>query len=142
MDKSGYRIRNQAAIHFVTFSVVEWVDVFTRKMYRDIVLDSIRFCQNNKGLLLHCWCIMSNHLHLILSAKNNDLSSLLRDFKKFTSKEIVSAISAASTKAEKTGCFRYFGKRGKQIAAILSINFGDKIIGHKSCITVHLFFKK
>ncbi|MBN8861882.1 MAG: transposase, partial [Sphingobacteriales bacterium] len=84
MDKSGYRIRNQAAIHFVTFSVVEWVDVFTRKMYRDIVLDSIRFCQNNKGLLLHCWCIMSNHLHLILSAKNNDLSSLLRDFKKFT----------------------------------------------------------
>ncbi|MBN8864987.1 MAG: transposase [Sphingobacteriales bacterium] len=75
MDKSGCQIRNQAAIHFVTFSVVEWIDVFTRKMYRDIVLDSIRFCQENKGLLLHCWCVMSNHLHLILSAKNTTKNS-------------------------------------------------------------------
>jgi len=101
MDKSGYRIRNQAAIHFVIFSVVEWVDVFSRKMYRDIVLDSIKFCQENKGLLLHCWCIMSNHLHLILSAKNNDLSNLLRDFRKFTSKEIVSAISVNQHESRK-----------------------------------------
>jgi len=113
MDKSGYQIRNQAAIHFVTFSVVEWVDVFTRKMYRDIVLDSIRFCQENKGLLLHCWCIMSNHLHLILSAKNNDLSNLLRDFKKFTSKEIVSAISANQHESRRNWMLSIFREAGQ-----------------------------
>ena len=69
MSVGGYKIRNPSAIHFITFSVVEWVDVFTRKTYCDIVLDSIRFCQVEKGLVLHAWCLMSNHLHLIASAK-------------------------------------------------------------------------
>ena len=71
---------------------MEWVDVFTRKDYRDILLDSIRYCQNEKGLLLHGWCIMSNHVHLAVSAKNNNLSNVLRDFKKFTSKQIIKVI--------------------------------------------------
>ena len=92
MSEGGYKIRNQEAIHFITFAVTEWVDVFTRKDYRDIVIDSLKFCQTEKGLLLHCWCIMSNHLHLIISAKNKDLSDVLRDFKKYTNKQIITAI--------------------------------------------------
>ena len=92
MSEGGYKIRNPAAIHFITFSVVEWIDVFTRKDYRDIVLDSIRYCQAEKGLVLHSWCLMSNHLHLVASAKNENLSDILRDFKKFTSKQIIEAI--------------------------------------------------
>jgi len=86
-NDGGYKIRNQEAIHFITFSVAEGVDVFTRKDYRDIVLNSLKFCQPKKGLLLHCWCIMSNHLHLIISAKDKNLSDVLRDFKKYTSKQ-------------------------------------------------------
>jgi putative transposase len=92
MGDGGYKIRNQAETHFVTFAVVEWVDVFTRKEYRDILIDSIRYCQAEKDLVMHCWCIMSNHVHMISSAKNNDLSDILRDFKKFTSKQIIKAI--------------------------------------------------
>ncbi len=92
MSEGGYKIRNQHAVHFITFAVSEWVDVFTRKAYRDIVLDSIRFCQKEKGLLLHSWCIMSNHVHLIISAKDGNLSDVLRDFKKFTSKQFIKAI--------------------------------------------------
>jgi len=92
MNDGGYKIRNQAEVHFVTFAVSEWIDVFSKKDYRDIVLDSIRFCQKEKGMILHGWCIMTNHLHLIASAKNNNLSDILRDFKKFTGKQIVSAI--------------------------------------------------
>ncbi len=83
MSEGGYKIRNQSAVHFITFAEVEWVDVFTRKQYRDILLDSIRFCQSEKELRLQSWCIMSNHLHLIVSAKENNLSAVLRDFKKF-----------------------------------------------------------
>ena len=79
MSEGGYKIRNKEAAHFITFAVVEWVDVFTRKDYRDIVLESIRHCQKEKELLLHAWCIMSNHLHLIVAAKENNLSDILRD---------------------------------------------------------------
>ena len=68
MVQGGYKIRDKEGIHFLTFAVTEWVDVFTRREYRDIVLDSIKHCQKEKGLLLHGWCIMSNDVHLIASA--------------------------------------------------------------------------
>lgn len=55
MSEGGYKIRNKEAAQFITFAVVEWVDVFTRKDYRYILLDSIRYCQKEKGLLLHAW---------------------------------------------------------------------------------------
>lgn len=80
MKDDGYKIRDQYAVHFITFAVVEWIDVFTRKAYADIVLDSLRHCMQNKGLKVHAWCIMSNHIHLIVSATNGNLSDLLRDF--------------------------------------------------------------
>ena len=81
MSDSGYIIRNQYAIHFITFSVVQWIDIFTRKVYADIVIDSLKYCQANKGLKIHAWCIMSNHLHLIVSTdENNKLSDVIRDF--------------------------------------------------------------
>ena len=63
----GYQIRNQQAIHFVTFTVIGWVNVFTKDPYRILVLDSLRYCQTNKGLVVHAWVIMSNHVHFIIS---------------------------------------------------------------------------
>jgi REP element-mobilizing transposase RayT len=108
MSEGGYKIRNQAAAHFITVAVVEWVDVFTRKEYRDIVLESIKYWQDNKGLLLHGWCIMSNHLHLIVSAKNHDLSDVLRDFKKFTSKQIIQAIKENEHESRREWMLRIF----------------------------------
>ncbi|MEP6675196.1 MAG: hypothetical protein ABJA78_08570 [Ferruginibacter sp.] len=37
--KDGYRIRDQHAAHFLTFSVVGWIDIFTRKIYKDILIE-------------------------------------------------------------------------------------------------------
>jgi putative transposase len=113
MDEGGYKIRNQAAIHFITFAVVSWVDVFTRKEYCDVVLDSLRYCQEHKCLRLHCWCVMSNHLHLIASAENHDLSDILRDFKKFTSKKILSAIETNRRESRKEWMMEIFKKAGE-----------------------------
>lgn len=92
---------------------MEWVDVFTRKDYRDILLDSIRYCQNEKGLLLHGWCIMSNHVHLAVSAKNNNLSNVLRDFKKFTSKQIIKAIQNNQYESRKDWMLTIFKNAGE-----------------------------
>ncbi len=124
MLQGGYKIRNQTAIHFLTFAVVVpilrclrtigRVDVFTRKDYRDIVLDSIRFCQAEKGLLLHCWCIMSNHVHLIVSAKHGNLSDVLGDFKKFTSKKIIETIKQNKSESRRDWMVRIFGEQGEK----------------------------
>jgi len=114
MSIVGYKIRNKEAIHFVTFAVVEWVDVFTRKEYRDIVVDSLGHCQNKKGLLLHAWCLMSNHVHLILSAKNHDSSDILRDFKKYTSKQIIAAIENNKQESRKDWMLKIFREHGEK----------------------------
>ncbi len=108
----GYKIRNQFATHFLTFAVVWWIDVFTRKIYRDIVLDSLRFCQKEKALKLNCWCIMSNHLYLIVSARNGNLSAILRDFKKFTSKEIVRSIKENKEESRREWMLEIFAREG------------------------------
>ena len=113
MGIGGYKIRNKEAIHFITFAVVEWIDVFTRKQYRDMVVDSLRYCQQQKGLILHGWCIMSNHVHLLASAKENNLSDVLRDFKKFTSKQIVAAIQANEHESRMNWMLAIFKQQGE-----------------------------
>jgi len=114
MAQGGYKIRDKEGIHFVTFAVTEWVDVFTRKDYCDILLDSIRYCQKEKGLVLHAWCLMSNHIHMVISARNHDPSNILRDFKKFTSKQIVKAIAEHPGESRKRWMLDIFKKTGEQ----------------------------
>jgi REP element-mobilizing transposase RayT len=93
MASDQYFIRNQNEIHFLTMTVVDWVDVFTRKEHKLRITDSLRYCQQQKGLIIYGWCLMSNHLHLLAAANEGfHLSDILRDFKKFTSKQIVAGI--------------------------------------------------
>lgn len=112
MSEGGYKIRNKEGIHFRTFAVVEWVDVFTRKEYKDIVLDSLRYCQKERGLVVYSWCMMSNHIHLVVLAKQNNTSEVLRDFKKFTSKAVVKAINDHPGESRKEWMLEIFRKAG------------------------------
>ena len=89
----AYSVKNQQAIHFLTFTVVEWADVFSRKLYTDIIIESLKYCQQQKGLKLFGWVIMTNHIHLIAGCTHpHKVSDFIRDFKKYTSKQIVAAI--------------------------------------------------
>ena len=90
--KEGYIIRDQEKIHFITATVVDWIDVFTRKTYKDVVIESLAFCIEKKGMLLYGYVIMCNHIHLIIQSKTGKLSDLIRDFKKFTATNILEKI--------------------------------------------------
>jgi putative transposase len=93
MASTQYFIREQNELHFLTMTVVDWVDVFTRKEHKIRILDSLKYCQQNKGLVIYGWCLMSNHLHMLARASEGfHLSDILRDLKKFTSKQIVNDI--------------------------------------------------
>ena len=87
---TSYRIKNEEGLYYLTFATVEWIDVFTRKRYKDIVVESLRYCQKEKGLALYSLVLMSNHMHLIVKAKEGyKLSAIIRDFKKFTAQQII-----------------------------------------------------
>ena len=89
---SPYRLF-EGELNFITMTVVDWVDIFTRPEYALILIDSLEYCQKNKGLNVHAFVIMSNHVHMIISAKEGiRLSDAIRDMKKFTSKAIIKAI--------------------------------------------------
>lgn len=88
----SYVIKDQLGVYFLTFQVVAWVDIFTRKRYKDIVVDAFNYCIEHKGLQVHSWCIMSNHIHCILSSKTGELSNTIRDVKRHTSKTILQSI--------------------------------------------------
>ncbi len=102
-----YTIGDQFGQYFVTFTVHQWVDVFTRNDYKDILIDSLKHCQKEKGLLIYEWVIMTNHIHLILSSEGDPLSDIIRDFKKYTSRKIIDAIEKIHLRVEKTGCSGY-----------------------------------
>lgn len=90
----SYKIYDQEDLHYLTYATVGWVDVFTRPAYKDILVDSLRHCQEAKGLELFAWCIMTNHVHLIARARpGHQLQDILRDHKKFTAKAVVKAIA-------------------------------------------------
>jgi REP element-mobilizing transposase RayT len=90
--KDGYVIRDQNLPHFITSTVVDWIDVFTRQTYRDIVIECFDYCIKNKGMILYGYVIMSNHIHLIVQSEEGKLSDLIRDFKKFIAKNILDKI--------------------------------------------------
>jgi len=48
----AYEFDKPDGLYFITFATVGWVDVFTRRDYKDIVVESLHFCQKEKGLLL------------------------------------------------------------------------------------------
>ena len=113
----AYQIKDQEAIYFLTFQVVGWADVFSRQVYRDIVLSSFTYCRKNKSMELFAYVIMTNHLHVIMRSMDGKLSDLVRDFKKHTSKKILNEIYTNAKESRKDWLemiFRYQAKFNKR----------------------------
>jgi REP element-mobilizing transposase RayT len=94
MGRSRYRIVENAYPYFMTCTVVGWLPIFTRSEAVDIVYDSWRFLQRERGFKLLAYVILENHLHLIASAP--DLSAAMQSFKSFTARRIVDLLQHRS----------------------------------------------
>ncbi len=91
-----YKVRNNDAPYFVTLTLIDWVDLFTRPVYKYALLDSLTYCIQNKGLRVHAFVIMTNHIHLIISSSNShQITDTIRDFKKYTSRELIKCIKVS-----------------------------------------------
>ncbi len=86
MARSRYRVLGNSP-HFVTCTTVNWMPIFSKPELVNILLDSLRFLQNQQRLELHSYVIMENHLHMIATADN--LSKEIGNFKSFTARSII-----------------------------------------------------
>jgi REP element-mobilizing transposase RayT len=109
-----YKFRDQSDNYFVTFSTVYWIDVFTRRLYKDILVESINYCIENKGLVVYAWVIMSNHVHLIIGSNDEKLEDILRDLKKHTSKTIVKTMAENEQESRREWILWMFERAAKK----------------------------
>jgi putative transposase len=123
MSGDRYHIDDQNGVYFLTFTIVGWLDVFIRKKYKRVILESLSFCIENKGLELYAWCLMSSHIHIIASAKEgHGLSAFIRDFKKHTAKQIIKLIDEQDESRRKWLLW-YFEREGKKDKRITKYKF-------------------
>ena len=90
-----YKATTTEEAFFITITIVGWIDVFTRLSQKDAIIKALQYCQIHTGLEIYAYCLMSNHIHLLCKGVNEFvLSDVIRDFKKFTSKQIIKIIVA------------------------------------------------
>lgn len=89
MDR--FRFQDGISTYFVTFTVVDWLPIFVKPALTAIVSESLAFCSENRGLKIHGYVIMPNHLHAIISDETDDnqrLHKTLTEFRSFTGHKI------------------------------------------------------
>ena len=92
-----YRILNQKGLNFLTLTIVDWIDLFTRKELAEVIIESLRYCQENKSLVLNAFVLMPSHVHLIARAREEtQLSDIIQSFKSYTAKQILAYLKDIS----------------------------------------------
>ena len=120
----NYKFHNPEGVYFVSFAVVEWIDVFTRNEYKNLLVDSLVFCQLKKGMEIFAWCIMTNHMHLIFRSINGQKPELLLgDFKRFTSKAVVNAIRENPRESRKEWLLERLHQAGAESSNVKDYQF-------------------
>ena len=87
-----YKVIDSTVPTFITITVVDWVDLFVRPVYCNILDESLNYCIKEKGLSVHAYVYMTSHIHLIVTAFEGEQQNVIRDFKKYTSKKLLEAI--------------------------------------------------
>lgn len=78
---------------FITFQTVDWTDVFIRPVYKQVIVHSLNYFIESKGLVVHAWGLMTHHLQLLAQAGNgSSIAELEKEYKAFTTKKILEAI--------------------------------------------------
>ncbi len=80
---------NQENLFFITTTTKDWINIFKIDSCKKVIVDSLKFCITKYTVDILAYVLMPNHIHMILYfKKDTKLSDFMRDFKKFTSRNI------------------------------------------------------
>jgi putative transposase len=126
--------------YFVTFTVVGWIDVFTREDYSRVILDSFQFCRENKGLNIYAFVIMPSHIHALLQSPV--LSDVIRDFKAHTARSILKQIEESRAESRKEWLLHMFKYYATYESQNEKYQFWQKTSHPTECITTDMLNQK
>lgn len=72
------RIEYSNAFYHVTSRGNEQKDVFKSQRDREKFLEYLESATTRYGAIIHAWCLMSNHYHLLLETPDGNLSQIMR----------------------------------------------------------------
>ena len=119
----NYKFHNPEGIYFVSFAVVNWLDVFIRNEYKDILLDNLQFYQKSAGMEIFAWCIMTSHVHLVYRCLEHRPELVLGNFKRFTSKALVKAIKEHRKESRREMLLSQFKASGSKASNVHHYQF-------------------
>jgi putative transposase len=100
-------------LYFVTLTIVDWIDVFTRRYYCDFIIENLSWNQQYKKLNIYAYVIMTNHIHMVASVTDGSLGNVLRDLKTYTSKELFRMIKENDRESRRDWMLQAFERAGK-----------------------------
>jgi putative transposase len=118
-----YKFLNQEGLYFVSFAVVNWIDVFVRPLYSEVIIDSLNYCKNNLGMELYCYCIMPSHIHLIYRATDGNPEIILGRFKEYTAKQLIKAITENIQESRKEWLLWMFKRAASKSSNVKNYQF-------------------
>ena len=137
-----YKIANPNGAYFLTLTTVGWIDVFTRRNHKLTIVDSLKFCQQNKGLVIFGWCLMPSHIHMIARSEGEPtISEILRDFKKYTARKIIDQIKE-EPESRRNWMLSYFEHAGKNLKRIEKYKFWQDGSQAKEIFSKDFFYEK
>ncbi len=114
--RSRNKITPQSNVYFITSTVHCFVPIILNETCFQIILNSFKYCQAHKGLKIHAFVIMPNHFHQVISHENSsEIMGIIRDMKKFTSKEISTYLSSLGKFSTLFWLKIFFGKEHNQV---------------------------
>jgi len=108
----NYKFHNPEGLYFISFATVCWVDVFVRRLYFDCLVDNLNYCVDHKGMEIYAWCIMPSHVHLVFRSNTQKPEDLVREFKSYTSKQLIRLIEDNVQESRKEWLLDTFRKAG------------------------------
>lgn len=109
-----YKFKDGDELYFVSFAVINWIDLFIRNEYKNIMLDTWRYCCENKGMELYGWCIMSSHIHMIIGSHGDAPENIMRDMKRYSSIILRKAIQTHPSESRREWMLWMMERAGKQ----------------------------
>ncbi|MFD1258768.1 transposase [Mucilaginibacter terrae] len=110
----NYKFHNPEGLYFVSFATVYWIDVFVRPIYFECLVKNLNYCVEKKSMEIYAWCIMPSHVHLVFKSTIQKPEELIRDFKSFTAKELISLIDNNIQESRKKWLLNAFKKAGNK----------------------------
>jgi len=100
-------------LYFVTLTVIDWIDVFTRRQYNDFIIENLAWNQQHRKLNIYAYVIMTNHIHLVANVTDGSLGDVFGHFKTYTSKELFKMIANNSQESRREWMIKAFERAGK-----------------------------